>query len=96
MPRANEPLVVTDKMRRQIAAAVAEIDLQQMAYLRQLTPAERVQRAASMIDAAERVGVYRLRQRQPELSKDEAYRIIRGGLLNYQRKQGRWRKNEDH
>jgi DNA-binding MurR/RpiR family transcriptional regulator len=87
-------LVVTDKMRRQIAAAVAEIDLQQMAYLRQLTPAERVQRAASMIDAAERVGVYRLRQRQPELSEGEAYQIIRGGLLNYQQKQGRWRKNK--
>ena len=66
MSRANEPLVVTDKMRCQIAAAVAEIDLQQIAYLRRLTPAERVQRAASMIDAAERVGAYRLRQRQPE------------------------------
>ena len=49
-----------------------------------------------MIEAAERLGVYCLRQRQPELSEDEAFRIIRGGLLNYQRKQGRWHENDDH
>ena len=61
----NEPFIVTEKMRRQIAGAVAEIDLAQMARVRQMTPSERVRQAASMIDAAERVGVYRLRQRKP-------------------------------
>ena len=50
-------IVVTEKMRRQIAGAVAEIDLAQMEFIRRMTPAERVRRAADMIDAAERVGV---------------------------------------
>jgi hypothetical protein len=79
-------LLVTDKMQRQIAGAIAEIDLAQMALVGQMTPAERVQQAASMIDAAERVGAYRLCQRRPELSEDDALRIVRGGLLNYQPK----------
>lgn len=80
-------------MRSQIAAAVAEIDLNQIALVRQCTAAERVRQAASMIDAAERVGVYRLRHRRPELSEDEALRIIRGGLLEYERRQRPWRRS---
>ena len=63
----KEPFVITDRIRRQIAGAVAEIDLQQMAIIAKLTPAERVQMAASMIDACERAGVIRLREREPEL-----------------------------
>jgi hypothetical protein len=74
---------LTDDMRRQIAGAVREIDLAQMAVVAKLTPAQRVQIAASMIQACEQVGVYRLRRRQPELSETDAYRIVRGGLLNY-------------
>ena len=70
-------------MRREIAGAVAEIDLAQAAIARKLTPAERVQQAASMIEAAEQVSVYRLRQREPHLSEDEAYRIVRQGLTQY-------------
>lgn len=84
-----DPLVITEQMRRQIAGAVAEIDLAQMAYVRRMTPAERVRRAADMIEAAEQVGVYRLRQRRPELSEDDALRIVRGGLLAYQKTQQR-------
>lgn len=80
----REPLIVTDRMRRQIAGAVAEIDLEQVGRTRQLTPAQRVRQAASMIDAAERAGAYRLRLRQPELSEDEALRIVRSGLLAYE------------
>jgi hypothetical protein len=76
--------MMTEQMQRQIAGAVAEIDLAQLALTRQLSPAERVQRAASMIEAAERVGAYRLRQREPELSEAEALRIVRGGLLQYE------------
>ncbi len=33
------PLVVTEKMRREIAGAVAEIDLGQMEIFRRMTPA---------------------------------------------------------
>ena len=82
--RRSEPFIVTDRMRRQIAGAVAEIDLEQVGRTRQLTPAERVRQAVSMIDAAERAGAYRLRLRQPELSEDEAIRIVRSGLLAYE------------
>ncbi len=61
----------------QIAGAVAEVDPQQVAILRRLTPAQRVQQAVSMIDLAEQVAAYRLRQRHPELSEIEALRTVR-------------------
>jgi hypothetical protein len=78
---------LTDEMRREIAGAVRELDLAQMAVVAKLSSAQRVFIAASMIQACEQVGVYRLRRRQPELSEPEAYRIVRGGLLNYYQKQ---------
>ena len=78
-----EPIVVTERMRRQIAGAVAELDLQQLAITQRLTPAQRTWQAASMIDAAERVAAYRLRLREPELGEEEALHIVRGGLLAY-------------
>lgn len=84
------PLVVTEQMRREIVGAVAEIDLAQMAMLRRMTPAQRVRMAASMIADVERVAVYRLRQREPELSEPEAYRIVQMGLLEYERQKRRW------
>ena len=84
------PLVVTEEMRREIASAVAEIDLAQLEILRRMTPAQRVRMAASMIADGERVAVYRLRQREPELSEDEAYRIVRMGLLEHERQKRRW------
>jgi hypothetical protein len=77
------PFVLTDKDRRAIAGAIAEIDMEQMRILRTMTPAQRVRQAASLIEAAEQVGAYRLRQREPHLSEEEALRIVRGGLLNY-------------
>ena len=64
--------------RRLIAGAIAELDLDQIAVTRRLTPAQRFQEGFSMIRLAEQVGAYRLRLRRPELSQDEALRIIRG------------------
>ena len=61
----------------QIAGAVAEVDPQQIAIFRRLTPAQRVQQAVSMIELAEQVAVYRLRQRHPEMSEIEALRVVR-------------------
>jgi hypothetical protein len=55
-----------------------------------MTPAQRVHMAASMIADSERVAVYRLRQRELELSGPEAYRIVRTGLLEYERWKRRW------
>ncbi|MBP7960661.1 MAG: hypothetical protein KBG20_10525 [Caldilineaceae bacterium] len=87
MPSLNdqpkEPFIVTERMRRQIVGAIAELDPKQLAITKRLTPAERVQQAASMIDAAERAGVHQLRQREPDLEELEALRIVRGGLIAY-------------
>ncbi|HQY91965.1 MAG: hypothetical protein WAU00_18485 [Caldilinea sp.] len=78
------PLIVTDKMRRQIAGAVAEIDLEQMEILRQMTPAERMAIAAGMIHDLEQAAAYRLRKRYPELEIAESLRIVRQGLVEYE------------
>ena len=83
----KEPIVVTERMRRQIAGAVAELDLAQIAVSRKLTPAERVWQAASMIDAAERVAAYRLCQRDPALTEDQSLRIVREGMIEYFKRQ---------
>jgi hypothetical protein len=87
----KQPVVVTDRMRRQIAGAVAEIDMAQMAILRRMTPAERMAQAGAMIEEMERAGAYRLRQRRPELSEANALRIVRGGLLEFERRQKQWK-----
>ncbi|MEM7128816.1 MAG: hypothetical protein AAF702_20955 [Chloroflexota bacterium] len=79
--RRKEPFVLNDHHKRVIAGAVAKIDPKQIAILRKLTVAQRVQQAASMIRAAEQVGVYRLRQRESKLSEQEAYYVIRSGTL---------------
>ena len=68
---------MTEHMRRLIAGAVAEVDPRQIAMSRHLSPAQRFQQAVSMIDLAERVGAYRLRQRRPDLGEIEALRIVR-------------------
>lgn len=83
----KEPVVVTERMRRQIAGAVAELDMAQIAISRKLTPAERVRQAASMIDAAERVAATHLRLAHPDLTPDDALRIVRTiGIVEYERR----------
>lgn len=77
----KDPFVVDARIERMIAGAVGEVDLQQIAILRTLTPAQRMQQAASMIEAAEQVAVHRLRLREPELSAREARRIVCSGSL---------------
>ena len=65
--------------RRLIAGAVAEVDPAQMAISRKLTAAQRFEQGVSMIRLAEQVGAFRLRLRKPELSEQEALRLIRSG-----------------
>ena len=74
--KASHSLDLEDT-RQLIAGAIAELDLQQIAVTRRLTPAQRFQEGLSMIRLAEQVGAYRLRLRRPELSQAEALRIIR-------------------
>jgi len=76
----NKPSVdslMHETERQLIAGAIAEIDLQQIAVTRRLTPAQRFQEGISMIRLAEQVGAYRLRKRRSELSQEEALRIVR-------------------
>jgi len=68
-------------MRKQIRGAFAEIDLEQIKVLKQMTPAERFQQARSMNYAANRAAVYQLLQREPDLSNDEAWKIVRSGKV---------------
>ena len=60
-----------------IAGAVAEVDPGQVAILRRLTPAQRLQQMLSMIELVEGIAAYRLRQRRPELSEAKALHLIR-------------------
>ena len=64
--------------RDQIARAIAEIDLQQLALYRAMTPAQRFQHACALIEETEQAAVKRLREERPELSEIEALRIYRG------------------
>ena len=66
-----------DQLKQLITGAVAEVDLQQIAITRRLTPAERIQQMLSMIELVEGIAAYRLRQRRPELNEAEASRIVR-------------------
>lgn len=92
--RLEEPLVIDERIKRMIAGAVAEIDPAQIAMLRTMTPAQRVWLAFSMIEDAEGVSVYRLRQKQPELSEAEAVRMVRQRGLKFRAQvEERWRTN---
>ena len=79
--RRKAPFVVDERIKRMIAGATAEVDPKQIAILRKLTPAQRFQQAISMIELVEQVSVHRLRLREPELTEEEAYFIIRSGTL---------------
>ena len=50
-----------------------------MAISCKLTAAQRFEQGVSMIRLAEQVGAFRLRLRRPELSEQEALRLIRSG-----------------
>ena len=67
---------LTEKMRKQIAAAVAEIDMEQIKITRRMTTDQRDQIALSMIKDAEEVGAYRLSLSEQELREKEALFII--------------------
>lgn len=92
--RLEQPLVIDERIKQMIAGAVAEIDPTQIAMLRTMTPAQRVWQALSMMRTAERVSAHRLRQRQPELSEDEALLAVRERGLAFRAKvEERWRTN---
>lgn len=85
---------IDERTRTVIAGAVAEVDLAQIAILRQMTPAQRCRQALAMIDAAESVAVYRFHQQQRQLTQAQAIVAVRKrSLLFRERVEERWRKN---
>ena len=63
-----------------IPGAVAEVDPRQIAIYCHLTPAQRFRQAVSMIELAENVAAYRLRQRKPGLDVADALREVRSNV----------------
>ncbi len=70
-------MALDERTKQQIRAAVREANPAQMAIIRTLTSAQRVEIALSMIRAGEEAAVYRLRLKRPELTYMQALRIIR-------------------
>ncbi len=72
----------TERQKREIAGAVAEVDPAQIVLSRHLTTAQKVQQAFSMIEFVEGIAAYRLRKRQPHLSEAMALQIVRKADLS--------------
>lgn len=80
-PKSKQPFVVDARIRQMIAGAVAEIDLAQIAMLRKLTPAERFAQMLSLLRFTETAAADRLRLREPNLSEEVAFMIVRSGQM---------------
>lgn len=63
---------ISEELRQIIRNTVAQVDPNQIAILRRLTPAQRFRLGCSISDAARRVVAYRIRQQQPELTPGQA------------------------
>lgn len=81
-PLSNEPAIDEASVKGRIDRAIAEIDLERLAQVRNMTPAQRLQEMASMVEEAEQAAVKRLRQTWPDLSEIEALRIYRSRESN--------------
>ncbi|MEM7531916.1 MAG: hypothetical protein AAF639_07065 [Chloroflexota bacterium] len=79
--RRKEPFILTEHHKRAMAGAIAEVDPKQIAVLRTLSTEQRFRQAISMIAFAEKVAVFQLRRREPELTEEEAYYIVRSENL---------------
>jgi hypothetical protein len=69
---------LTERQKREIAAAVAEVDPAQIAINRQMTPAQRAQKAQAMMIAEEREATALLRSQYPTLTQMQACLLHRG------------------
>jgi hypothetical protein len=84
----REPVLLTERMRQQIAREVRALDKTHTATFKQLTPARRTVLALGMMEAAQRAETQRLLRRDPALGAQEARRIVRGmGVTAYERLQ---------
>ena len=62
-------------LARTLAGSIAEVDPAQIAIFRRMSPQERFRLGASISDTARKVVAYRLQQRNPNLSPEEANRM---------------------
>lgn len=77
----KEPLIVTERMREEIRGAFAEIDMDQIKILKKMTPTERFLQACATNHAVNRVAVYQLLRREPDLDENEAWQIVHSGKV---------------
>ncbi|MBE2233583.1 MAG: hypothetical protein IAE85_08825 [Anaerolinea sp.] len=76
-----------------IARAITEVNLEQLATGRNMTPAQRIQHAFDLIEEAEQAAVARLRSVWPELSETKEQRIYRSGQDDDWRCGARYRRH---
>ena len=74
---AGQPALHPD-LARILAGSIAEVDPAQIAIFRQMSLQERFRLGASISDTARKVVAYRLQQRDPSLSPEEANRLALG------------------
>lgn len=67
----NQP-TISEELADILRNTAAEVDPNQIAVLRRLSPAQRFQLGCSVSDAARQVVAYRIRQQQPELTPSQA------------------------
>lgn len=77
-------MTLSERQKRQIVSAVADVDVAQIAIWRQMPIARKAQLGLSMIHAAERVGTYRLHLRQPELTNRQGLFLVRKALFEWE------------
>lgn len=63
---------VSEELAEILRKTAAQVDPNQIAVLRRLSPAQRFRLGCSVSDAARKVVAYRIRQRHPELTPDQA------------------------
>lgn len=68
---------LTERQKQEIAAAIAEVDPAQIEINRQMTPAQRAQKAQAMMIAEEREATALLRVQHPSLTQMQACLLYR-------------------
>lgn len=82
----REPVLLTERMRQEVARAVRGLDRTQATAYRRMSATSRVALGMAAAQSAQSAEVTRLRRRFPELGEAEARRIVLGiGRAAYER-----------
>jgi len=66
---------LSSKLKQMLRGSAAETDQRQIEIYQRLSPADRFRQGCAISDTARNVVAYRIRQENPNLTLDEAYRI---------------------